>query len=269
MTAKIMMVHLGREHPRMTVVLVMVFLLVVPLVSGTPLQRRATTVCGLHDIVTADLYSLLTNVWGKAGTSSGSQCSTLDSVNGNTVTWRTNWTWSPGNGVNSFSNIQLNAGINRQLSAISSMPVQTTWDWSQASDGTVVANVAYDLMISDTPGGAYLVETMIWLANFNAGPVSSVYSSSGQPVPIESDLSIAGDTWNLYSGSNGANQVYSFLLTSGIITSFSADVYPFLSHLVETHGLDSSQYLTAAQAGTEVTSGTATLTTSAYSLTVN
>jgi xyloglucan-specific endo-beta-1,4-glucanase len=70
---------------------------------------------------------------------------------------------------------------------------------------------------------------MIWLANFNAGPISASYSASGQPVPIASGISLAGHTWNLYSGSNGANNVFSFLPASGTITSFSGDIKTFLN----------------------------------------
>ncbi|KAF9223165.1 glycoside hydrolase family 12 protein [Gyrodon lividus] len=238
-------------------------LLLVPLVSGLLLQRR-TTACGQYDVITAGSYSLLTNLWGATNATSGSQCSTLESVDENFVKWCTTWTWT-GTSIKSFSNI--NKGVDRRLSAISSMP--TTWNWSQASTGTVVADVAYDMYTSHTAGGFNVNEIMIWLANFNAGPISSQYDSSGQPVPIESNLSLGGYTWNLYLGSNGANQVYSFLPTGEALTSFSADLYPFLSYLVESQGISSSQYLTIVQAGTEATSGSATLTTSAYSLTIN
>ena len=70
---------------------------------------------------------------------------------------------------------------------------------------------------------------MIWLANYNAGPISAIYNSSGQPVPVASNISLAGHTWNLYSGSNGANNVFSFLPTSGAITSFNGDIFTFFT----------------------------------------
>ena len=70
---------------------------------------------------------------------------------------------------------------------------------------------------------------MVWLANFNAGPISFQYGSDGRPVPVASSISLAGHTWNLYSGSNGANNVFSFLPTSGTITSFSGDLKPFFN----------------------------------------
>ncbi|KAF9240039.1 glycoside hydrolase family 12 protein [Melanogaster broomeanus] len=249
---------------------VITLILLVPLISGTPLwQRSATTVCGQYDTVTAGRYALLTNLWGTSGTTSGWQCSTLNSVKDNTVAWSTEWTWSGENSIKSFSNIQLNTGVNQQLGTISSMPA--TWHWSQTGTGTVVANVAFDLFISSNIGSSNGVEIMIWLANVNAGPISTLYTASdnSQADPVKSALSISGHTWDLYLGSNDAWPVYSFLPTNGGITSFSADIYPFISYLVKHYGIDSSHYLTIAQAGTEATCGTVTLTTSAYSLTIN
>ncbi|EKM53263.1 glycoside hydrolase family 12 protein [Phanerochaete carnosa HHB-10118-sp] len=203
------------------------------LASPTPagLESRASidtsTHCGQWDTVTATQYELLLDQWGISG-ATGSQCASLVSLSDSTISWKTNWTWSEGSGgVKSFTDIQLNQGINQQLSAISSMP--TTWKWSQSSSGTVVADVAYDLFTSNTAGGSNVNEIMIWLANYNAGPISSSYSSSGQPVPVASDISLAGQSWNLYSGSNGANNVFSFLPVSGTITSFSGDVMDFLN----------------------------------------
>jgi xyloglucan-specific endo-beta-1,4-glucanase len=169
--------------------------------------------------------------------------------------------------VKSFSNIQLNQGLNKQLSAINS--IQSTWKWSQTTSGSVVADVAYDLFTSNTAGGSNVNEIMIWLANIDAGPISATYGSNGQPTPVASNLSLAGQTWNLYFGSNGSNNVYSFLPASGSsITSFSGDINLFLKYLTANEGVSTSQYLITAQAGTEPTSGSATLTTSAYSMVI-
>ncbi|TFY77396.1 hypothetical protein EWM64_g6620 [Hericium alpestre] len=234
-----------------------------------PRQIDTSAHCGQWDTVPAgSQYTVLLDQWGASGASSGSDCARLTSVNGNMVAWETNWTWTGGSGVKSFTNIQLDDGLNKQLSNIKSMP--TTWDWSQATSGKIVADVAYDLFTASTPGGANANEIMIWLANFNAGPISSAYGADGQPVPVASNVQLAGQTWNLYSGSNGANNVFSFLPASGnAITSFSGDVNGFLKYLTTNEGLSTSQYLVTAQAGTEATSGTATLTTSKYSLSIN
>ncbi|KAJ7359373.1 glycoside hydrolase family 12 protein [Mycena olivaceomarginata] len=247
-------------------------LVLVPFVCSAPtsVEERATidtsSHCGLFDSVTAGTYSLLLDQWGASGASSGTDCANLVSLSGTTLAWKTTWTWTGGNGVKSFTNINVNSGINKQLSAISSIPA--TWTWSQ-STSSVVADVAYDLFTSNSAGGSAVNEIMIWLANFNAGPISSQFNAAGQAVPIVSNLSLAGHTWNLYQGSNGANNVFSFLPTSGTITSFSGDINLFLKYLTANRGVSTAQFLTTAQGGTEATSGSATLTTSAFSLVIN
>lgn len=255
-------------------------LLLVPLVSCT--SRRSmlrmhkahvrsvdtTPITGQFDSINAGQYSLLNDLWGEYDAASGSQTSQITSLNGNYIAWETAYTWTGGpDQVKSFANIQLNDGINQQLSAISSLP--TDWQWS-VSNTSVAADVAYDLFTSWSPGGSNVNEIMIWLANINSGPISANYNAQGQAVPIVSNISLEGYTWNLYSGSNGVNQVYSFLLTSGsTIQSFTGDIYPFLSYLIDNEGMNTAQYLTCAQAGTEAFTGTATFTTYAYSLAIN
>ncbi|KAI9566135.1 glycoside hydrolase family 12 protein [Boletus coccyginus] len=248
---------------RDTIVIVMIYwpvlLLLLPLVSASPLERSAQTACGQFDTIKSGSYSLLTNHWGVSSATSGSQCSTLESVKGNTVEWSTEWSWSCETGIKSFSNIQLNTGVNQKLSAISSM--HSTWHWSQSSSGSVVANIAYDLFTSHTAGGSNVNEVMIWLANINAGPMSYKYDYYGQPAPIARNLAIAGHSWDLYRGSNGHNEVYSFLSAAGAITSFSGDVFGFFTYLTKKGYITSSEYLVTAQGGTEATCGSATLKT--------
>ncbi|KAJ7100665.1 glycoside hydrolase family 12 protein [Mycena belliarum] len=252
-----------------------VLLLLVPFISASPtpvVEERAAAIdtgnhCGQWDSVVVGGYTMYLDQWGRDGASSGSDCASLTSLSGTTVAWKTTWSWTGGSGVKSYTNIGANNGLNKQLSAVKSIPA--VWNWSQSSSGTVVANVAFDLFTSATSGGSNANEIMIWLANFNAGPISATYNSAGQPVPKASNVSLAGRTWNLYFGSNGANNVYSFLPTSGTVTSFNADVNLFLKYLTSSQGLSTSQFLTTAQAGTEATSGSATLTTSAYSLVIN
>lgn len=99
------------------------------LVSAAPaeLEARASidtsSHCGQWDTVTAGQYELLLDQWGISGATSGSQCANLISLSGSTISWKTTWQWTGGSGVKSFSNIQLNQGLNKQLSAIKSMPV--------------------------------------------------------------------------------------------------------------------------------------------------
>ncbi|KAJ7196269.1 concanavalin A-like lectin/glucanase domain-containing protein [Mycena pura] len=247
-----------------------VLCLLIPFISASPVEERAaidtTSHCGQWDTVVAGPYTLFLDQWGLSGATSGSDCASLTSLNGNTLAWQTTWTWVGGTGVKSFTNINANNGINQQLSAIKSIPA--VWTWSQSST-SVVADVAYDMFTSTSPGGSAVNEIMIWLANFNAGPISATFNSAGQPVPVASSVSLGGHSWNLYFGSNGANNVYSFLPTSGTVPSFNSDIMLFLNYLITNQGLSSSQFLTTLQGGTEATSGSATLTSSAFSLVIN
>lgn len=49
----------------------------------------------------------------------------MTSLSGTTVAWKTTWSWSGNTGVKSYTNMQLNNGLNKQLSKISSMPVRS------------------------------------------------------------------------------------------------------------------------------------------------
>ncbi|KAK1220337.1 hypothetical protein PQX77_016908, partial [Marasmius sp. AFHP31] len=97
------------------------------------------------------------------------------------------------NSVKSYTNINLNEGLNKQLSEVNSIPVD--WRWSQSSSGNIILNVAFDLFTSDTPGGVDANEIMIWVGNFGAGPISYQYNADGSPKPIVSNINLAGQTW--------------------------------------------------------------------------
>ena len=94
-----------------------------PAPAADAAQIDTSSHCGQWDTVTAGQYELLLDQWGAGGATSGSQCANLVSMSGSTIAWTTTWSWTGGSGVKSFTNIQLNQGINKQLSAISSMPV--------------------------------------------------------------------------------------------------------------------------------------------------
>lgn len=57
----------------------------------------------------------------------GSQCTTVNSLSGNTLSWKTSWSWSGGQGqVKSFANVVTDIAVTK-LSSISSIP--STWSW--------------------------------------------------------------------------------------------------------------------------------------------
>ena len=96
------------------------------LASAAALNRRAD-MCGQWDTTTTDKFTLYNNLWGEANADSGSQCTGLDSDNGNTIAWHTSWSWTGGAGqVKSFANAAYNFEAT-QLSQLSSIP--STWKW--------------------------------------------------------------------------------------------------------------------------------------------
>ena len=121
----------------------------------------------------------------------------------------------------------------------------------------------FTVFSSSTATGSSEYEIMIWLAALGgAGPISS----TGSPV---STPTIAGVSWKLYSGPNGAMTVYSFVAASEV-TKFSGDLKLFLTYLATNYGYSTSQYLTSIGAGTEPFTGTsAVLSVSAYSVVIN
>lgn len=223
--------------------------------TAIPLEKR-DDFCGQWDSVAQGSYTIYNNLWGQGSATSGSQCTGIDSLSGNTLAWHTSWSWSGGQyNVKSYANAALSFSA-KQISAISSIPF--TWKWSYSGSG-IVANVAFDLWTSSSTTGNYEVEIMIWLGALGgAGPLGSSVGTFEQ----------AGTSWTLYSGSNGSNQVYSFVAANSV-TSISSDLLPFLKHLTSNGYLSSSQYLRAVQAGTEPFVGSnAKLTTTDYSVSV-
>lgn len=89
--------------------------------------QAATTFCGQWDSVSEGNYILYNNLWGESSATSGSQCTTFESLSGNTIVWNSKWSWSGGQGqVKSFANAALQF-TPKTLSSISS--IDSTWKW--------------------------------------------------------------------------------------------------------------------------------------------
>ncbi|KAJ5812246.1 hypothetical protein N7474_008547 [Penicillium riverlandense] len=222
------------------------------------LQRRADF-CGQYDSTTTGSYSVNNNLWGLSEDENGTQCTGVDSLSGSTIAWHTTFSWSGDTTqVKSYADVALQFSA-QQLSAISS--IESSWDWSYSTTD-ITADVSYDMFLSSSATGSNEYEIMVWLAAIGgAGPISS----TGSPIAT---ATINGITWNLYYGMNGSTYVYSFVANSEV-TSFSGDMLQFFQYLEEYEGVSSSLYLITVQSGTEPFSGTAELTTSAYSVVVS
>ncbi|KAJ3537539.1 hypothetical protein NM688_g6675 [Phlebia brevispora] len=241
------------------------FSLSVAVVAFASLVSGQTVLTGAFDCLTEGVYTLCQNQWG-ASAGVGSQNSTLFSTSGNEISWATNWTWANNpNNVKTYANILHNTAKGMQLSQITTAPTAWTWTYLEESQG-IRADVSYDIWFGEAQSGtpatsASSYEIMIWLSGL--GGI--------QPVghQIVSDLSIAGQTWNLWNGPNANWQVFSFVVSSGEIRDFSADLNDFFQYLIENQGVASTQFLQAIQTGTEPFVGSADLFIESFSAEVN
>ncbi|GAB1523749.1 hypothetical protein RhiTH_006899 [Rhizoctonia solani] len=237
-----------------------------PLNAESNLEKRFNLLSGQWDSenIGNGQYMLYNNLWGKSkpGTS-GSQSTQALSYSGTTIGWRTQYSWSGNpNDVKSYANAALLKGLGKRLSAIKTIP--TTWRWTySAAASDLVANVSYDLWLSNVPNGTghsttSTYEIMIWLSNRRAGPAGSQVATT----------TIGGQSWKVFKGRVETWDVYSFV-ASNELTNYNADLKPFFTYLSSSHGVSLNQYLVALQAGTEPFQKTGTLTTTAYTAAIN
>ncbi|KAJ7812826.1 glycoside hydrolase family 12 protein [Mycena olivaceomarginata] len=150
----------------------------------------------------------------------------------------------------SNANLDLKVGLGHTLGGITSIP--TAWSWSytrlvRATAGTTGASAS----------STY--EVMVWLsARGGATP-------AGSPVGT---VSINGISWRFYKSTVKTWTIFSFFAPSEV-TNYNSDLKPFFTYLAQNQGVPSSQFLVQAQAGTEPFVGSATLSTSSYSISIN
>ncbi|KAF4144924.1 Glycosyl hydrolase family 12 [Phytophthora infestans] len=218
--------------------------------------------CDQWGKTTSGNYIIYNNLWGSsAATGGGKQCTSLNSGSGDTVSWRTTWSWQGGDKeVKSYANAALEFEP-VPLTEVKSIP--STMSYKVKYSGKVVADVAYDLFTSSTAKGEKEFEIMICLAAIGgAGPISSF----GKALAT---TTIAGTEWSVYSGPNGQMMVYSFV-ASKQVENFEGDLMEFFNYLVKSHSFKTSQYLIKVECGTEPFIGKdVTMTVSKYSATVN
>lgn len=126
-----------------------------------------------------------------------------------------------------------------QLSTIAKAP--TSISYSYVSNA--VYDAAYDIWLDPAPrtDGVNRTEIMIW---FNkVGAIQPV----GSPVGT---ATVAGRSWQVWSGNNGSNDVLSFVAPSAI-GSWSFDVMDFVRQALARGLGQNSWYLTSVQAGFE------------------
>jgi hypothetical protein len=142
--------------------------------------------------------------------------------------------------------------VNRIRSATSSINYRYT-------GGTY--NASYDIWLDPTPktNGVNQMEIMIW---FNRqGPIQPIGSVVG-------NATVGGRGWEVWRGSNGANNVISYVAPSPV-TSWSFNVMDFINDIIARGAINNSWYLTSIQAGFEPWNGGVGLAVDNFSASVS
>jgi hypothetical protein len=171
-------------------------------------------------------YTLYNDEWGSGY---GSQTLWVNSASN----WGVYSTQPDTSGVKSYPNDSLSIGTAlNSLSEVSS-------SFNESNPGSGNWESAYDIWLD---GSSY--EVMIW--TYVSGDVAPLGSSLGTVV-------LKGQTWTLYSGNNGSNPTYSFVL-SGNESSGTVNVLYMLQYLENTKGFFSNPTLSTVQYGWEISS---------------
>jgi hypothetical protein len=156
-----------------------------------------------------------------------------------------------------YTNCSPGTNLPVRISSISSAPSSISYGYV----GDAVYNASYDIWLDPTPktDGVNRTEIMIW---FNkVGPIQPIGSQVGT-------ATVGGRTWQVWSGSNGSNDVLSFVAPSAI-SSWSFDVMDFVDATVARGMAQDDWYLTSVQAGFEPWQGGAGLAVNSFSSTVD
>ncbi|MFJ9038480.1 cellulose binding domain-containing protein [Streptomyces sp. NPDC102406] len=235
--------------------------LVAALLTATPPAYADTSLCEAFGSTTIQgRYVVQNNRWGTDAT----QCITatdtgfrIDQADGSVPTNGAPKSYpSVFNGCH-YTNCSPGTNLPARLSSISGAPTSISYNYV----GNAVYDAAYDIWLDPTPrtDGVNRTEIMVW---FNkVGSVQPVGSQVGT-------ATVAGRTWQVWSGNNGSNDVLSFVAPS-TITSWSFDVMDFVRQAVSRGLAQSSWYLTSVQAGFEPWQNGAGLAVTSFSSTVN
>jgi glycosyl hydrolase family 12 len=122
-------------------------------------------------------------------------------------------------------------------------------------------NASYDIWLDPTPktNGVNQMEIMIW---FNR-------QGSIQPIGnVVATTTIGGRSWQVWRGSNGGNNVISYVAPSPI-SSWSFSVLDFINDVRARGAINTSWYLTSIQAGFEPWNGGVGLAVNNFSASVS
>jgi hypothetical protein len=209
--------------------------------AAAPAQAAVWNSCDQWGNTSLNGYTLYNNIWGGGA---GSQCIWANSG--------TNWgVWAnhPNTGgIKSYPN-QTKA-INKSITSLGSL--SSSYNVSVPSSGAY--NTSYDIWDTD-----HDYEIMLWVNK--TGAVGPIGTSQGS-------VSLGGHSWNVFKGTNGANEVFSFIRTSNS-SSGTVNILPILKWIKDTKRWMGNETIGDVQFGYEVTSSSGGLNFTTNNLTVS
>jgi hypothetical protein len=156
-----------------------------------------------------------------------------------------------------YTNCSPGTNLPKQISTISSAPSSISYTYVS----NAVYNASFDIWLDPSPkkDGVSATEIMIWLNR--VGPIQPIGSQTGT-------ATVAGRTWEVWTGNNGGNDVISFVAPSAV-NSMSFDVMNFVDQAISKGLAQRSWYITSIQAGFEPWQNGAGLAVNSFSSTVN
>jgi len=173
-----------------------------------------------------------------------------------------------------YSNCSPASPLPLQIGSISS--ATSSIDYTYPGDTSDIYDASYDIWMDPSPKttGVNQQELMIWFNKQGAvQPISYSYDSQGVAIPI-ANITIAGVSWNVYQGNNGANNVLSYLAATPITALTDFDVLEFIDDTkIRTANFQEpvtdAWYLTSIQAGFEPWNGGVGLSVNSFDASVN
>jgi hypothetical protein len=194
--------------------------------ASAPASAAVWNTCDQWGNTTLNGYTLYNNIWGSGA---GSQCIWANSG----TNWGVNANHPNTGGIKSYPNSK--KVINKSITSLGSL--SSSYNVSVPSSGAY--NTSYDIWDTD-----YDYEIMLWVNK--TGAVGPLGTSQG-------NVTLGGHTWTVYKGTNGANQVFSFVRTSNS-TSGTVNILPILKWIKDTKGWFGNVTIGDFQFGFEITS---------------
>ncbi|MEU0550554.1 cellulose binding domain-containing protein [Micromonospora sp. NPDC005979] len=156
-----------------------------------------------------------------------------------------------------YTNCSPGTNLPIQVSQISSATSSISYRYVSGA----TYNASYDIWLDPSPkrDGVNQMEIMIWLNR--QGPIQPIGSVVGT-------TNLAGRTWEVWRGSNGSNNVISYVASSAV-SSLNFSVMDFINDTRNRGAITNSWYLTSIQAGFEPWQGGVGLAVTSFSANVN